>query len=75
MTTGGTRVAMLLGIAFALLLPKRVECGYPGATCGRLGAFHELCRGYQVEPWGFYLLESALGRDVGFAYETGEDCR
>jgi hypothetical protein len=78
MTTRGTRLAMLFGLVLAFLLPKHVECGYPDASCGRVqqyGRYRELCQSYEVEPWGFYMIELVVHRDVGFAYSSDEDCR
>jgi hypothetical protein len=76
MTTRGRRIALAIGIGIAFALPKRVECGYPGGTCQHAGSRHgQLCTPYEIEPWGLYLIESAMGRDVGFAYTSGEDCR
>jgi hypothetical protein len=75
MTTRGTRVALVIAAVIALALPKRVECGYPGASCNRAGPRHSICSSYQVEPLGFYLIELVTERDVGFAYEAGDDCR
>jgi hypothetical protein len=73
MTSSGRRAAFFVAILLAFALPKRVECGYPGAACTvRQG--HETCTHYELEPWGFYLLENMLGRDVGFAYTSGDDC-
>jgi hypothetical protein len=75
MTTRGTRLAFAIAAVIALALPKRVACTYPGAVCGHAGRRGMPCTTYQVEPLGFYLIELAVHRDVGFAYETGEDCR
>jgi len=75
MTTRGTRIAFAIAVAIALLLPKRVDCGYPGATCGHAGRWRTTCTDYEIEPLGFYVLELALGRNIGFAYSSGEDCR
>jgi len=73
MTSSGRRWAFLIGVLVALALPKRVECGFPGATCQvRRGS--EVCTGYEIEPWGFYLLEYVAGRDIGFAYSSGDGC-
>jgi hypothetical protein len=74
MTTRGKRLAVLFAIIVVLLLPKHVECGFPGASCGHPGVLGQYCRAYELEPMGFYLLENALGRDVGFAYSSGEAC-
>lgn len=74
MTTRGKRLAALFGLLIALALPKRVECGYPGGECSHATTFYKSCVGYEVEPFGFYLIEKLAGSDVGFAYTTGEDC-
>ncbi|HEY0989974.1 MAG TPA: hypothetical protein VGD80_23050 [Kofleriaceae bacterium] len=75
MSTRGTRVAFAFAIVVAFLLPKRVECGYPGATCGHAGRWRMTCTDFEIEPLGFYVIELVVHRDVGFAYTTGEDCR
>ena len=77
MTSSGRRIAFFLGVAIAFALPKRVECGFPDTrACAHAGSRpREVCTDYEVEPWGFYLLESAFGRHIGFAYTSGEDCR
>ncbi len=73
MTSGGRRVAFFLGIVIAFAIPKRVECGYPGAKCAVEGS-GKTCAPYEIEPWGFYLIEYVAGRNIGFAYSTGDDC-
>jgi len=75
MTTRGKRITALFAILIALALPKRVDCGYPGVTCGEVGALKLMCTPYEVEPLGFFLVEKLLERDVGFAYTRGEHCR
>ncbi|TMQ05104.1 MAG: hypothetical protein E6J91_41505 [Deltaproteobacteria bacterium] len=75
MTTRGTRIAFAIAAVIALALPKRVECGYPGATCGHAGRWRTICSRYEIEPLGLYLVELVAQRDVGFAYESGDDCR
>jgi len=75
MTSSGMRWAFLFGALLALSLPKRVPCGVPNAECTRQGQWRTMCTPYELEPFGFYLLELALQRDIGFAYSTGEDCR
>jgi hypothetical protein len=75
MSTRGTRIAFLIAVAIAFCLPMRVECGYPGATCGHTGRWQATCTDVEIEPLGFYLLELAAKRDIGFAYSTREDCR
>jgi hypothetical protein len=77
MSSSGRRLALLVGLVIALGLPKRVDCGYSGATgCQEPGPRHgEMCTPYEIEPWGFSLLEDLFHRPVGFAYSHGEDCR
>lgn len=74
MSSNGKRLAALFGIAIAFFLPKHVECGFPGAACSHAGPFKLVCRDYEMEPLGFFLLESVAHRDLGFAYSSGEDC-
>jgi hypothetical protein len=75
MTTRGRQLAALFGLLIVFFLPKHVECGYPGGECRHTGSFHRTCTDYEVEPFGFYLIEHLVGRDVGFAYTSGEECR
>jgi hypothetical protein len=75
MTTRGTRIALAFAVVIGLALPKRVECGHPGATCGHVGKARTPCSSYEIEPLGVYLIELVAQRDVGFAYESGDDCR
>ena len=75
MTSNGRRIAFLIGIVIAFMLPKKVECGYSGATgCGTF-IDGRRCTPYDIEPWGFSLIEHLAGTNVGFAYSSGEDCR
>jgi hypothetical protein len=73
MTSNGRLIAAVIGVVVAFALPKRVECGYPGGTCERIVDRHA-CHSYELEPFGFYLLENVFGRNVGFAYSSGDDC-
>jgi hypothetical protein len=69
MTSSGRRWAFLFGVLVAFALPKKIERGqHPGDL-------RSVCTEYDVEPWGFSLLEQVVGRPVGFTYSTGEDCR
>ena len=63
MTYSGRRIAFVLAVLIAFMLPKRTE--------------HERgrCSDYVLQPWGFYLIGEAVSRDVGFAYSRGSDCR
>lgn len=75
MSTRGTRLAFVFAVVIAGLLPKHVDCGYPGATCGHAGRWRTTCTGFEIEPLGFYVIELIARRDVGFAYSAGDDCR
>jgi len=74
MTTRGTRISFAFAVLIVFFLPKRVDCGYPGATCGRAGKWRDLHR-LRDRAAGFYMIEVIAGRDIGFAYSAGEDCR
>ena len=74
MTSRAKQVVGLIAIALALLLPKQVECGYPGGECTFPASGRRLCQTYELEPIGFYLVEWVLGRNVGFAYSRGDTC-
>jgi hypothetical protein len=73
MSSNGRRIAGLIGVLIAIALPKRVECRYPGATCDRIVEGRS-CRSYEIEPFGFFLLENVFNRNIGFAYSSGDDC-
>jgi hypothetical protein len=76
MSSSGKLWAALFGLLLAMALPKHVPCAYPGAPdCQTQGRWRMMCTAYEVEPFGFYLLELAFKRDLGFAYSSGEDCR
>ncbi len=75
MSTRGTQVAVAIAVALVLALPKRVECGYPGAHCGHAGRWRTLCTDFEIEPLGFYVIELVAHRNIGFAYTAGDDCR
>jgi hypothetical protein len=74
MTSRGRMIAALIGITIAFMLPKRIECGLGGVGCKRI-VNKVGCDAYEVEPWGFYLLERVFRTDIGFAYEVTADCR
>lgn len=75
MTTRGTQIAFVFAVLITFLLPKRTECSFPGATCGHAGRGRTTCTYADVEPLGFYLLESVFERNIGFAYSREEECR
>ena len=77
MTARGKQLALLFGLFIGLAIPKRVECGYPGGECAHktTGTFKQTCKSWELEPFGFYLIEWLAKSDVGFAYSSGEDCR
>jgi hypothetical protein len=74
MTTRGRVIAALIGITIAFMLPKRIECDLGSTGCKRMGS-KPGCAFYEVEPFGFYLLELLVRTDVGFAYEQSDTCR
>ncbi|CAN5914558.1 hypothetical protein BH11MYX2_BH11MYX2_14870 [soil metagenome] len=74
MTNRGRQLAGVFAILIALALPKRVECGYPDGACGHAGIMRQYCKTYEIEPLGFWLIETVAHRDVGFAYSSGEEC-
>jgi hypothetical protein len=69
------RWAYLTGLVVAFLLPKRIDCSAPGERCTRRTPMGLVCTRYEIEPWGLYVAELAVGHDVGFAYSRQEDCR
>ena len=73
MTARGRMIAGLIGITIAFMLPKRIECGMGSNGCKRIGEGVG-CSYYEVEPFGFYLLESLFRTDIGFAYEQSDSC-
>ena len=74
MTSNGRRIAFLIGIVVAFMLPKKVECGFNGASgCGTIIEGRR-CTPYEVAPWGFYLIEFFVNGNVGFRYSSGTDC-
>lgn len=75
MTSRGKQLAFLFGLLVVFMLPKRVECGYPDGTCAHKGTFNRTCTPWELEPFGFYLIEKLAKSDVGFAYSSGDDCR
>lgn len=75
MTSRGKQLAALFALVVLFFLPKHVECGYPGGQCGRMGVFKQVCKSWELEPLGLFLLEKLVDDDVGFAYKSGEDCR
>lgn len=76
MTSRGKRLAALFAGVVLFMLPKHVECGFPGARCEpHKVEFRGMCKSWELEPVGFYLIEKLADRDVGFAYSHGEDCR
>jgi hypothetical protein len=75
MTSRAKQITALLAILLVLFLPKQVDCGYPGGECARPASGRRMCRAYDVEPIGLFLLEWVAGRDLGFAYSRGETCQ
>jgi hypothetical protein len=73
MTTRGRMIAALIGITIAFMLPKRIDCAPGGVGCKRIGQGVG-CSLYEIEPFGFFLLEQVVRRNVGFAYERADSC-
>jgi hypothetical protein len=74
MSSRARQVTALIAILLAMLLPKHVECGFPGGECLRLNKAGRVCTFHELEPVAFYVIEWFLGRNVGFAYSRGETC-
>jgi hypothetical protein len=74
MTSRGKLIAFLIGVTIAFMLPKRITCGLGSNGCKHILNRGD-CEAYEVEPFGFYLLEQVVRTDLGFAYETGDTCR
>jgi hypothetical protein len=75
MTTNGKRIAAFIAVVCVFLLPKRIECSYPGEYCRHGNARDQSCVTKELEPFGFYLLEKLFSTDIGFAYSVDEECR
>lgn len=75
MTSRGKRVAGVIAVILLFLLPKHVDCGFPGGECKHAAFLQRTCTPYELEPLGFYLIEKVAERNVGFAYTRGETCR
>ena len=74
MSTNGRRNAALFGIAIALALPKQVPCEVPGRSCEIHRPYGQICRSVDVEPFGVYMIEWVMGRDLPIAYSHRIDC-
>jgi hypothetical protein len=74
MSSNGRRLAFLIGIGIAFMLPKRVNCGYSAAESCSFQRAGRLCTPAEVEPWGFYLIELVVKSNVGFAYSHDDGC-
>lgn len=73
MTTRGRQTAFLFGVALALALPKEVPCEVPGRRCEVI-VDGLACQPVDVEPFGVFLAEWLLGRDLPIAYSHRVDC-
>lgn len=74
MTTGALQRAWLFGLLLVFFLPKRVECTFPGEVC-TVTRGHDICKSYELEPFGFYGIELLAHRNIGFAYSVDTECR
>jgi hypothetical protein len=75
MTWRGRRIAFFLAIAAAIAIPKRIPCRFPGEDCEQIVKDKQLCSQFETEPFGVYLIEYVIGRDVGIRYSEELDCR
>ncbi|MGE0870417.1 MAG: hypothetical protein AB7P03_17775 [Kofleriaceae bacterium] len=76
MTSRGKQVAFIFACIAVFLLPKRVDCGYPGGQCGTYSRDRTMyCTTSDLEPFGLFLIERIAGRNVGFAYSRDVTCR
>lgn len=75
MTSRAKQITALIAVGIALLLPRQVDCGYPGGECAVPGMSRRMCTAYEVEPMGIFLVEWVVGRNIGFAYSRGQNCR
>lgn len=73
MTTRGTRIAFAVAVLLVLLLPKRSKCHYPDEDCSQV-INRQICTTEEMEPFGVYLIERVLHRDVGIAYSERRAC-
>lgn len=75
MTSNGRRIAFLIAVMIVFFMPKKVDCHYPGAlACSPLeGISRRACTPYDVEPFGFFLIEHLASGNVGFVYSR-ETC-
>lgn len=66
-------ISMLLVIA-ALAMPIKQRCGAPGRSCATaVDANGDVHYYYEVEPFGVFLLENALGSNIPWYYTSGEE--
>ncbi|MEZ4364057.1 MAG: hypothetical protein R3B48_28045 [Kofleriaceae bacterium] len=74
LSTRAMRWAYLTALVVAFFLPKKLDCSFPGQSCAPYTSLGLRCTRQDLEPWGFYLLERAFDRDIGFAYAHYETC-
>ena len=72
-TARGMQVTLLIIAILFAILPKRIECHYPGEVC-KITSGRDICTTYDSEPMLFYGLESIFHRNIGFAYSTETEC-
>jgi hypothetical protein len=51
-----------------------VPCEVPGRSCEIHRSYGQICRSVDVEPFGVFLIEWALSRDLPIAYSHRIDC-
>ncbi len=74
MTFHGRRIAFLLAVVGAFALPKDQPCSFPGQACEQVERGRELCTPHELEPFGIFLLESVVRRDLWLRYSTSWEC-
>lgn len=74
MTARGQRIAFVIAVLGALALPKKQPCSFPGEQCSGFKRGKQWCTANETEPFGVYLLESVLRRDLGITYGRELDC-
>jgi hypothetical protein len=74
MTSRGRRIAFFIAVGVAMALPKREPCRFPGDECSQVTHAARLCNSFETEPFGVYLIEYGLERDLGIAYSHDLEC-
>ncbi|CAM4190369.1 hypothetical protein MB901379_04358 [Mycobacterium basiliense] len=66
-------IAVVLLVA-ALAMPIKQRCGAPGRRCATAVDTHGYIHYYyEIEPFGVFLLEHALGSNIPLYYTSGDE--